>query len=249
LAIFRCGTMQPGMPKPKHPLSVPAQVIDAIRRIGYRRAALVILSRLSDHLFDLRYGTDTVQTHEIDELGVLGANAARAERYQGTGTIPFGKLMRLYGFPRSSVLVDFGAGKGRVLLLAMLYGFRKAVGIEFSARLCRTARENIARFASRLPFPQTVAEVIEQDVTDYVLRGDEDIFYFFNPFDEEVLRRILDNIDASLERQPRRAWIVYYHPVHAAALEARAPKFALRGEHMLSGYPCRVYCTREEAAQ
>ncbi|MGH8676718.1 MAG: hypothetical protein ACREVG_20710, partial [Burkholderiales bacterium] len=170
-------------------------------------------------------------------------NTVRAQRYQPTGSLPFSRLLQRYRFPKSSVLVDFGAGKGRVLLMGMLYGFRKVIGVEFSGPLCRTARANVARLASRLPANGTIAEVVQQDAAQYVLAGDEDIFYFFHPFDQEILRLILANVDASLERRPRRAWIVYYLPVHLAALEEHAPKFALVGEHVLSGYPCRVYRT------
>ena len=225
------------------PRTLSGQVFESIRSIGYRRTCSVVLSRLADYVFDLRYGTDTVQTREVDELGVPGAHKMRAQRYQPTGSLPFRTLMQLYRFPRSSVLVDFGAGKGRVLLMGMLYGFRKVIGVEFSAPLCRTARENVARLAARLPANATLAEVVQQDAAEYALRGDEDIFYFFHPFDQEILRRILARIDASLERRPRRAWIVYYLPVHVAALEACAPKFALLGEHLLGGYPCSVYGT------
>ncbi|MGH8675901.1 MAG: hypothetical protein ACREVG_16535, partial [Burkholderiales bacterium] len=60
--------MQAGSPR-----TLPGQVFDSIRRIGYRRTGSVILSRLADYVFDLRYGTDTVQTREVGELGVHGA--------------------------------------------------------------------------------------------------------------------------------------------------------------------------------
>src|ERR1700760_2411871 len=43
--------------------------------------------------------------------------------------------------------VDIGSGKGRALLLATDYPFRKIVGIELSPELDRIARANVARFA------------------------------------------------------------------------------------------------------
>lgn len=208
-----------------------------------RRTGAVVVSRLADYLFDLRYGTDTVQTVEVDELDVNGVRANQAQRYQPTGSLPFTRLMKLYRFPKDEVLVDFGAGKGRVLLMGMLYGFRKVIGVEFSADLCRVASANVERLRGRGFGLNSAAEVVHQDAGHYAFKDDESIFYFFHPFDDALLGRILDNIHASLERAPRPAWIVYYLPVHAGALENRIPKFRLLGAHVLSGYDCKVYGT------
>jgi len=208
-----------------------------------RRTGAVVVSRLADILFDLRYGTDTVQTVEVDELDVNGVRANQAQRYQPTGSLPFTRLMKLYRFPKDEVLVDFGAGKGRVLLMGMLYGFRKVIGIEFSAELCAVARANIERLRARGRGLGSAADVVHQDAGQYAFRDEESIFYFFHPFDDALLGRILDNIHASLERAPRPAWIVYYLPVHAGVLESRIPKFRLLGAHVLSGYDCKVYGT------
>jgi SAM-dependent methyltransferase len=41
--------------------------------------------------------------------------------------------------------VDFGCGKGRVLLVAATYPFRRVIGVEFSNDLCETAGENVER--------------------------------------------------------------------------------------------------------
>jgi hypothetical protein len=227
----------------RSPSTLSGQVADSIRRIGVRRTGAVVVSRLADYLFDLRYGTDTVQTVEVDELDVNGVRRSQAQRYQPTGSLPFTRLMKLYRFPKDAVLVDFGAGKGRVLLMGMLYGFRKVIGVEFSAELCRVARANIERLRARGFGLESAAEVVHQDAGQYAFSGEESIFYFFHPFDDALLGRILDNIHASLGRAPRPAWIVYYLPVHAGALEARIPGFRLLGAHLLSGYECKVYGT------
>jgi len=227
----------------RSPSTLSGQVADSIRRIGVRRTGAVVVSRIADYLFDLRYGTDTVQTVEVDELDVHGARASQAQRYQPTGSLPFTRLMKLYRFPKDGVLVDFGAGKGRVLLMGMLYGFRKVVGVEFSAELCRVAQANVERLRARGFGLESAAEVVHEDAGQYAFRDDENIFYFFHPFDDTLLGRILDNIHASLERAPRPAWIVYYLPVHAGAMESRIPKFRLLGAHVLSGYECKVYGT------
>ena len=41
--------------------------------------------------------------------------------------------------------VDYGLGKGRVLMLATEYPFKRIVGVEFSESLDRTARQNLTK--------------------------------------------------------------------------------------------------------
>ena len=44
--------------------------------------------------------------------------------------------------------IDFGSGKGRVLLVASHYPFRQVIGVEFSPELHEIAQENIRRYQS-----------------------------------------------------------------------------------------------------
>ena len=44
--------------------------------------------------------------------------------------------------------VDYGLGKGRVLMLAAEYPFKRIVGVEFSESLDRTARQNLTKLGA-----------------------------------------------------------------------------------------------------
>ena len=39
--------------------------------------------------------------------------------------------------------MDLGCGKGRVLMLAVEYGFARVTGVDYSASLCEIARRNL----------------------------------------------------------------------------------------------------------
>ena len=54
---------------------------------------------------------------------------------------PFRRLMRTLSLPPGSGFVDFGCGKGRVLLLAAGFGFARITGVEFAKELCDIAKE------------------------------------------------------------------------------------------------------------
>lgn len=80
--------------------------------------------------------------------------------------------------------VDVGCGKGRPLLIASRYGFRRLIGVEYSERLCRVARKNLA----------DQAEIVCQDAADFRFPDGPLFVYFHNPFGESVLTSVLSNL-------------------------------------------------------
>jgi precorrin-6B methylase 2 len=148
----------------------------------------------------------------------MSENKSRSIQYQATKVRPFLKLLKRLELPEDSVFVDLGSGKGRVLLLASQCRFKRVVGIEFCANLCAQARENINVFRQHTPRASEI-EVIESDVTRHTFKGDENVFYLYNPFDAIVLGKVLDNIERSLTERPRQIWLIYNTPVLHAVLE------------------------------
>lgn len=124
--------------------------------------------------------------------------------------------MSVLALPKETAFVDMGCGKGKALLLACEYGFRRVVGVEFSAELCEIARTNLARYAQRSGF-RGAAQIVHGDVLEYAIH-DESVFFLYNPFNAVVLRALLANIGRSVRRLPRRVWLVYALPVHHAAV-------------------------------
>jgi hypothetical protein len=94
------------------------------------------LSVLQERLFDLRYGTDTVSFAELDGLTIRGQNAAEGTPYQPTRLRFVRQVLSALRPPQEGAFVDFGCGKGRVLLLAADYGYRRVTGVEFAKELC-----------------------------------------------------------------------------------------------------------------
>ena len=50
------------------------------------------------------------------------------------------------------------------------------------------------------------------------------VFYFYNPFDGDVLAQVLSTIGNSLRDAPRTVWLLYTNPVHRDLVE-RLPGF------------------------
>jgi hypothetical protein len=107
-------------------------------------------------------------------------------------------------------LVDYGSGKGRVILSAMSFPFRSIVGIEAAPQLHRLAEENIRSYRGR----QACSNVrsVCMDVRDHQVEPTESVYYFFSPFTEPIMRPVLENIFHSLREHPRDAFLVYVNP-------------------------------------
>ena len=216
-----------------------AELKEALTTIGVRRTCTVIGVRWIDALFDWRYGVDTAQRIKLDALAISSENKSRGQMYQPTGIPAFRALLRTLPLPRNTGFVDYGCGKGRVLLLAADAGFQRVLGVEFSPQLCDIARTNAARYRARKSNLPPI-EIVEVDASRYDPPADVGVFYFYCPFDELLMRAAVDRILESLRLHPREGWLIYNLPRHRQAVEAH-PEFMLEREMIAGGYACVVY--------
>ena len=189
----------------------PYRFLRSVQENGLRRTISISISALEDWWFDVKNGTDTAGIVNLEDLDVTGPRKQNGHRYQATSTRPLTAFLSDHPFPTDSVLVDFGSGKGKVLLVAAGYGFARLVGVEFSPALCAIARKNVSLAQRRAKIADRI-HIVESDVVDYPIRPEENVFFFYNPFGEMVLNSVLRNILRSLEDRPRRIWCVYYSP-------------------------------------
>jgi len=198
-----------------------------------------ILCFIEDFSFDFKYGTNTMSPVRLCALNIKSENKIKGFKYRPTRAKPFKKLMTTLDFPDDSVFVDFGAGKGRVILLASQYRFKRVVGIEFSPQLCKEARKNFAIFKKKSKTFDQV-EIIESDVVDYEIGDDENVFFLFNPFNGTVMNRLLRNLAISLEKKKRKIWLIYNHPVYRDIIESQDIFYKL-DEFILCGSDFVIY--------
>ena len=114
--------------------------------------------------------------------------------------------------------IDLGSGKGRVLLIAQEYGFRRVVGVEFRQQLHERALQN-ARNWRRGNTRSSPVEFLNMNARDYIFPDENLVVYFFNPFGDEIMRALMDRLDASIARCPRDVFVVMIYPEHASVIE------------------------------
>ena len=110
------------------------------------------------------------------------------------------------------IFIDLGSGKGRTLLMASDYPFRRIVGVELLSSLHQIALENLAQYKN--DSQQCFAlESVCADATDFPFPNDPLVLYLFNPLPESGLRHVVANLEQSLHSTPRAAYVVYHNPL------------------------------------
>jgi len=160
-----------------------------------------------------KYHINTIKIEDLRQEQIESNNLLHASIYQGTNYFLIEKAFEyLKSEKANNHLVDFGSGKGRILVVAAHYGFKSITGIDFSSSLCREAEYNIEKIIPK--FPSTNFKVICDDATNYAIEPDKDVFFFFNPFDEVVMLQVVKNILFSVKQKPRKIFVVYINPLH-----------------------------------
>lgn len=165
-----------------------------------------------DGRFDKKYNVETAGKVDLSALTISSLNRLDGIYYEPTPERVFHSIMRgLYiDFERYD-FVDYGAGKGRVILMASRYPFRKIVGVEFGSELAKVAEQNIQCFTDHKRLCHNVESVC-MDAVDYEIPSNNVVLYFFNPFTSDVMEKIVAKIEASYYAHPRDIIVVYYHP-------------------------------------
>jgi SAM-dependent methyltransferase len=131
--------------------------------------------------------------------------------------------------------IDIGSGKGRTLLMASEYPFRKIVGVELIAELHCAAEENIRAYHSATQRCAQI-EAVCADACEFELPAEPLVLYFFNPLPERSFSEVLLRLEKSLERVPRAVWIVYHNPLLERVIGERTGFLRVGGTGQYSIY-------------
>jgi SAM-dependent methyltransferase len=134
---------------------------------------------------------------------------------------------------REFTFIDIGSGKGRALLMAAEYPFRRIVGVELLPELHRIAQENIVKHKSdsRLCF---AIEALCGDARKFVFPPEPLVLYLFNPLPEAGLTEMLGNLETSLQNQPRPVIVLYHNPLLEHVLGSKPWLKKIGGTHQYS---------------
>ncbi len=192
--------------------------------------------------FDFRYGTETT-ADRVDQTRKGWETDPDNHTYLATrpkcvrrafSALPV-KDLRDYTF------IDFGLGKGRALLMAADLQFKSLIGIELRKELHDKALQN---FNNRRKVRSSRIESLNINALDYEYPDGNLVLYFSNPFGEQVLRSVLDNLGQSLASNPRDVIVVFAMFVPEFKHKADTMPFLSLEE---AGHGYRVYRSRNSA--
>ena len=103
------------------------------------------------------------------------------------------------------VILDYGAGKGRVDFFLSHETKASTIGIEYDERIYQSALENQRGAVSHADFLLERAEA-------YEVPGTVNRCYFFNPFSVEILHKVMARILGSYYKTPRELFLFFYYP-------------------------------------
>jgi predicted RNA methylase len=218
----------------------PHSVSSNIRRITYTVASTGLWRGLADlavlwlgasayradtdRSFDQRYGTDTGGSVETPHLGIADV----AVREQAVRYLPSPERVTRWMLDtrridyREYSFVDLGCGKGRVLLVASTYPFRRVIGVEISQELSRIARQNVDRFPASAR--QSEIEVQTIDASTMQFPDTHLLVHMYHPFGPELTRAVLQRLERSVQAAPRKVMVAYL--LYDSAVESVDQVFA-----------------------
>jgi|SRR5208282_420556 len=178
----------------------------------FREAKLV---RPNSHVseFDREYGVDTDGKFEgltyLSDLDIASPNWLDGNDYMAVDPERFRDALSSFDIAfEDFTFIDFGSGKGRALLLASEFPFRRILGLEFSPELHSTAEQNIQRYSSATQRCRAI-QSLNVDFADFALPPEASVLFFFHPCRIRVLSAVVSGIGRSLLSQPRALYIAY----------------------------------------
>lgn len=219
-------------------------------RYGFRSAARNFANHIREFLWEstpaqrrLRYGdeqydwdfrVDTTRANLNWQERLLGQFLSA---YQATEPAIFPEMMASLKIDFSEfTFIDIGSGKGRVLLMAADYAFRRILGIELLPALHRVAQQNLSAYKSDSQRCFKV-EAMCGDARDFVFPAEPTVLYLFHPLTETAFIEVIANLNKSLAENPRTVYVLYHNPLLEHVIEQHPAFRKIEGSHQYS-----VFC-------
>lgn len=148
--------------------------------------------------------------YAISEDEIVGAVPPLDERlYRAFPRLAFLWSIEALGIdPTAYTFVDYGSGRGRLILTAAGLPFRHVIGVEFARRLHQDACENIAHYPrERLACLDVASRNL--NAIDFDLPDGNVVAFFFNPFTYDVLDRVAQRIEDACRASARSVYIIF----------------------------------------
>ncbi|MBI1300505.1 MAG: methyltransferase domain-containing protein [Alphaproteobacteria bacterium] len=170
------------------------------------------VSKLVSHMnenvaFDMKNKTRTAEWLPKNKFTLKPANLDHGVRYRAAAT---SEVVRALEFVKSKIDIseatfyDFGCGKGKVLCIAGLHGFKAIHGVDYYPPFLMQAQQNLE--ACKLEGIHLHAA----DMTEFTDFDETSVIFFYNPANAKIIEGARENI----EKNTKKAIVIYNKPEH-----------------------------------
>ncbi len=176
------------------------------------------------HPFDTAHGVDTSGFVPAAECAGDSGLAAQIIPYAGSQPSIVRSALASLPEPERYAFVDIGCGKGRPLVVASEFPFRRLIGVELSHRLAEVARFNAAiiaaRYSGRTPIEIQIGDALAPNSSTGMTPAADCVVYFmYHAFNRTLVSALVANLERQLQDRLQQAFFVYYNPVHGEVLD------------------------------
>ena len=158
--------------------------------------------------FDLEHHIETSQRVHASDLRVRSHNWMDGANYDPAPVkLIWESIAALPINPAEFTFIDFGSGKGRVLLVASEFPFARIIGVEYAPELHQAACRNLQSYRSQTQKCGRI-ESICQDMTTFHFPQGPLVLFFYNP----ALASVMRTMAARIAQLSQPCWIVYANP-------------------------------------
>lgn len=144
----------------RHPILAARFVVRRIKQIPSKGLPKLRRPTQKDD-FDQKYGVETSKLVRVAPTD--SPNVSRGNKYEASTEAIIRWCIENCQMPISeTTFVDVGSGKGRVLIVAAMYPFKRIIGVEYSPALVRICLDNLRRVGA-----SEKCEVVGADAADY----------------------------------------------------------------------------------
>lgn len=176
---------------------------------NWKIASTIILQEIKG---EKKYGIQTTGADELQQLKKMGTDISHATIYMPVSYHLLEIIFTHLPQHNRHHFLDIGCGKGRAICVAAFNGFLKVTGIDFSEKFCDAATKNFKIIQKKTAHTQCT--IVHNNILNYTIPNDVSCIFLFNPFDDEIMKVVVENIVISLQQQPRNLTIVYVNPLY-----------------------------------
>jgi len=183
----------------------------------------LIVGETRCRMYDWRHQVHTCGDAELADLHIVGRSEEHGTPYVPTHPGFLSALFRSLDIDYSRYqFIDLGSGKGRVLLVASEFPFKRIVGVEFAVQLHKTALDNVKRYKSDTQRCEDIT-CVHGDAVHYTFPNEPTVLFMANPFGPPILTPVLRKLERSIKRHPGDVIFLCAAPFHATLVEELTP--------------------------